>query len=178
MKNSIGAGGRGTGGWGLGIGAKERRGKRAKGRRGEGTHASRITHHASRITLSSCHLVILSLVLLFTLAACGSGITQTAQTERYDIAITLDSASFGERTATITVNDHSGQPAAVEQVVLAPVMVSMGMAVPELTVQPTAPGRYQIKGEFFSMIGEWQMNVQVRAAGKDDMARFLFQVQQ
>ena len=119
-----------------------------------------------------------ALLLVFTLAACGSGITQMAQTERYNIAITLDSASFGERTATIAVNDRSGQPAAVDQVVLAPVMPSMGMAAPEMTAQPTAPGRYQIKGEFFSMIGEWQVNVRVSAAGKDDMARFLFQVQQ
>ena len=134
-------------------------------------------HQLSSITLSSCHLVILSLILLFTLAACGSGITQTAQTERYTIALTLDSASFGERTATIAVNDRSGQPAAVDQVVLAPVMEAMGMAAPELTALPTAPGRYQIKGEFFSMIGEWQLNVRVSAAGKDDQARFLFQVQ-
>src|SRR5213594_2482649 len=108
-----------------------------------------------------------ALLLVFTLAACGSGITQTAQTERYNIAITLDSASFGERTATIAVSDRSGQPAAVDQVVLAPVMPSMGMAAPEMTAQPTAPGRYQIKGEFFSMIGEWQVNVRVSAAGKD-----------
>ena len=122
-------------------------------------------------------LVVYALLLVFTLAACGSGITQTAQTERYNIEITLDSASFGERTATIAVDSRSGQPAAVDQVVLAPVM-EMGMAVPELTAQPTAPGRYQIKGEFFSMPGEWQMNVRVSAAGKDDMARFLFQVQQ
>jgi nitrogen fixation protein FixH len=125
----------------------------------------------------SCHLVIVSL-LVFALAACGSGITQTAQTERYNIEITLDSASFGEHTATIVVNDRSGQPVVVDQVVLAPVMPSMGMASPELTAQPTAPGRYQVKGEFFSMIGEWQVNVRVSAAGKDDMARFLFQVQQ
>lgn len=117
-------------------------------------------------------------VLLFTLAACGSGITQTAQTERYTIALTLDSPDFGERTATIAVDDRSGQPAAVDQVVLAPVMGSMGMALPELTAQPSAPGRYQVKGEFFSMIGEWQMNVRVSAAGKDDIARFQFQVQQ
>jgi hypothetical protein len=117
-------------------------------------------------------------LLAFTLASCGGGITQTAQTERYNIAITLDSASFGERTATIAVDDRAGQPAAVDQVVLAPVMESMGMASPELTAQATAPGRYQVKGEFFSMIGEWQVNVRVSAAGKDDTARFVFQVQQ
>ena len=144
-------------------------------RRGE----LRIGNRADNLVIvSSCHLFILSLILIFALAACGSGITQMAQTERYNIEITLDRASFGERTATIAVNDRSGQPAAVDQVVLAPVMESMGMASPELTAQPTAPGRYQVKGEFFSMIGEWQMNVRVSAAGKDDLARFLFQVQQ
>jgi hypothetical protein len=129
---------------------------------------ARITRHSS----------LVSLVLLFTLAACGSGITQTAQTERYTVALTLDSASFGERTATIAVDDRSGQPVAVDQVVLAPVMESMGMAAPELTALPSAPGRYQVKGEFFSMLGEWQVNVRVSAAGKEDTARFLFQVQQ
>ena len=77
----------------------------------------------------------------------------------------------------IAVNDHSGQPAAVDQVVLAPVMEAMGMASPELTALPTSPGRYQIKGEFFAMIGEWQVNVRVSAAGKEDLARFVFQVQ-
>ncbi|MEP7190305.1 MAG: FixH family protein, partial [Roseiflexaceae bacterium] len=130
------------------------------------------------VTMSSGHRVIFSLILLFTLAACGSGITQTAQTERYTITITLDSASFGERTATIAVDDRSGQPAAVDQVVLAPVMASMGMAAPELAARSSAPGRYQVKGEFFSMIGEWQVNVRVSTAGKNDLARFLFQVQQ
>ncbi|MEO7909190.1 MAG: FixH family protein [Roseiflexaceae bacterium] len=94
------------------------------------------------------------------------------------IAITLDSASFGERTVTIAVDDRSGQPAAVDQVVLAPVMESMGMASPELAALPTAPGRYQAKGELFSMIGQWELDVRVSAAGKDDTARFLFQVQQ
>jgi nitrogen fixation protein FixH len=116
---------------------------------------------------------------VFALTACGSsGITQTAQTERYTIALTLDSASFGERTATIAVNDRSGQPAAVDQVVLATVMPSMGMAVPDMTAQPTAPGRYQLKGDLFSMVGEWQVNVRVNAAGKQDTAQFVFQVQQ
>ncbi len=169
--NSIGNRRQATGGWRLEAGDTSRR------------HLSlacpepcrRVTRHSSLITLVHWSLLVL---LLFALAACGSGITQTAQTERYNIAITLDSASFGERTATIAVNDRSGQPAAVDQVVLAPVMPSMGMAVPEMTAQPTAPGHYQIKGEFFSMIGEWQVNVRVSATGKDDMARFLFQVQQ
>ena len=163
--------GLGVGGWELGDEATRRHGD--KKIRRSGRRPTLVTGHRS-----PCHLVTLSLILAFVLAACGSSITQTAQTARYNIEITLDGASFGERTATIMVNDRSGQPAAVDQVVLAPVMVSMGMASPEMTAQATAPGRYQLKGEFFSMIGEWQVNVRVSAAGKDDMARFLFQVQQ
>jgi hypothetical protein len=121
----------------------------------------------------------LLVLLLLALAACaGSGITQSAQTERYIIEMTLDSASFGERTATIAVTDRAGEPAVVDQVVLAPVMEQMGMASPELTAQPSAPGRYQAKGEFFSMLGEWQVDVRVSAGGKDDTARFVFQVDQ
>jgi hypothetical protein len=136
---------------------------------------SRVSCLVSPSTLIYTSLLVL---LLLTLAACGSGITQTAQTERYKIELTLDQASFGERTATIAVNDLSGQPAAVDKLVLAPVMESMGMASPELTAQPTGPGRYQINAEFFSMIGEWHVDVRVSATGKDDTARFVFQVQE
>jgi hypothetical protein len=157
--------GLGIGDWGLGVRRQE-----DKQIRGSRRCPSFVFRHS--------FFVISALLLVFTLAACGSGITQTAPTERYTVALTLDSASFGERTATIAVNDRAGQPAAVDEVVLTPVMESMGMASPELVAQSTAPGRYQVKGEFFSMIGEWHVNVRISAAGKDDLAQFLFQVQQ
>src|SRR5262249_51552307 len=139
-------------------------------------HSSRVARHASLGTLAYWWLLAL---LLCTLAACGGGgITQTTQTERYNVEMTIDSASFCERTATSRLQHQSGQPAPVDQVVLAQVMISMGMASPELTAQPSGPGRYQAKGEFFSMLGEWQVSVRVSAGGKDDTARFMFQVEQ
>jgi hypothetical protein len=155
------------GGWGVGDRETRRLGDQETKRSGH--HSPFVIRHSS--------FVISAVLLVFTLAACGSGISQTAQTERYTVALTLDSASFGERTATIAVDDRAGQPAAVDEVVLAPVMESMGMASPELVAQPTAPGRYQVKGDFFSMLGEWQVKVRISAAGKDDLAQFLFQVQ-
>src|SRR5262245_11749320 len=155
------------------IGDKETRRQGDKETRSGSSFSIR---HPSLGTLAYWSLFVL---LLCTLVAWGGrGITQTAQTERYNVEMTLDSASFGERTATIRLNDRSGQPATVDQVVLAPVMESMGMASPELTAQPSGPGRYQAKGEFFSMLGEWQVSVRVSAGGKDDTARFMFQVEQ
>src|SRR5689334_2886983 len=103
----------------------------------------------SSFVIRRSSFLLFALLLAFALASCGGGITQTAQTERYTVALTLDGASFGEHTATIAVNDHSGQPATVDQVVLAPVMPSMGMADPEMMAQATGPGRYEVKGDFF-----------------------------
>ena len=117
--------------------------------------------------------------MLLTLIACGgSGVTQNGQTAHDDIQLNLDGAGFGEHTATIEVDDHGGQPAVVDQVMLAPVMESHGMVVPDVTAQPAGAGRYQAKGEFFSMLGEWDMDVRVSAAGKEEVARFKIQVAQ
>jgi hypothetical protein len=118
-------------------------------------------------------------LLAVILAACGgSGITQTSQTQRYQLQLTLDGLGFGQRTATVEVRDSSGQPVAADQVVLAPVMQTMGMAAPEIVAQSIAPGRYQAKGEFFSMLGQWEVDVRVSAGGTEDVGRFIVQIEQ
>ena len=118
-------------------------------------------------------------VLGAILVACGGeSITQTAQTQRYNVQLSLDSLRFGQRTATIEVRDSSGQPVAADQVVLSPVMQQMGMAAPEVVAQSIAPGRYQAQGEFFSMLGQWEVDVRVSAGGAEDVARFVVQVEQ
>jgi hypothetical protein len=120
-------------------------------------------------------IVLLAAILI----ACGtSGITQTSQTQRYQLQLTLDGLGFGQRTATIEVRDGGGQPVAADQVVLAPVMEQMGMASPEVVAQSVAPGRYQAQGEFFSMLGQWEIDVRVSAGGTEDVARFVVQVEQ
>jgi hypothetical protein len=52
------------------------------------------------------------------------------------------------------------------------------MASPEIVAQPVAPGRYQAQGEFFSMLGQWEVDVRVSAGGAEDVARFVVQVEQ
>jgi len=115
-------------------------------------------------------------ILFASLSACGgSGITQTSKTAHYTVQLALDGTGFGRRTATITITDTSGQPVIANEVVLTPVMESMGMAAPESIAQPTDPGDYQAQGEFFSMIGEWQLDVRVNVDGNEEIARFAVQ---
>jgi YtkA-like len=117
------------------------------------------------------------LVVLLILAACAGGgaVTQNAQTEHYSVQLSLDGVGFGAREATIDVRDAAGKPVAADEIVLAPVMRQMGMAAPEATAQPLAPGRYRATGDFFSMIGEWEINVRVRAGGGEEVATFKVQ---
>jgi YtkA-like len=124
------------------------------------------------------HRLLLVLLLAFLTACGGSGMTQTAQTEHYTVQLSLDGAGFGQREATVDVHDAAGKPVAADQVVLASVMRQMGMAAPEAVAQPVASGRYRATGEFFSMIGEWEVDVRVDAGGTEEVATFKIAVTQ
>jgi hypothetical protein len=117
------------------------------------------------------------LFLSLLLGACGSGFAQTVDTDSYHVQLSLDGVDFDQHTATITVQDKSGQPAAVDQVVVAPIMEAMGMVSPEQTAQPLGDGRYRVQGQFFSMLGDWEFDVRVSAGGKQEVARFKVPVQ-
>jgi hypothetical protein len=121
---------------------------------------------------------LVCVALLVTLAACGGGVTQTSQTEHYKVQLSLDGTGFGERTATIEVQNLAGAPVTADQVMLSSTMRQMGMAVPDVVAQPIAPGRYQARGEFFSMIGEWDVDVRVSVGGAEEVANFKTQVSQ
>lgn len=120
----------------------------------------------------------LSMVLVVALlAACGSNAEQTAQTARYTVALRLDGSGTNEQVAVITVTDGNGQPAAVDEVVLAPVMRDMGMASPEVVATPDGAGRYLARGTFFSMTGAWELDVRLVAAGVEERVSFAVPVQ-
>lgn len=118
---------------------------------------------------------IITMVIL--LAACGGGFSQTADTDSYRVQLSLDGVDFDQHTATIAVQDKSGQAAAVDQVVVAPIMEAMGMVSPEQTAQPLGQGRYQVRGQFFSMLGDWEFDVRISSGGKQEVARFKVPVQ-
>jgi hypothetical protein len=128
---------------------------------------------------ADARLLIAVVACVALLAACSeTGFTQTSKTAHYTVQLSLDGTGFGQRTATIAVSDTAGQPVVANEVVLAPVMESMGMAAPETIAQPTDPGDYQAKGEFFSMVGEWRINVRVNVGGNEEVARFTIQTTQ
>lgn len=111
----------------------------------------------------------------FLLAACGGGTSMTQQTASYTVKLTLDTLAVGDRTATVEINDQSGQPVAAERVVLTPTMLSMGMASPEVAAQADGSGRY--RGDvLLSMTGDWELDVRVEDGSANETARFTFTV--
>lgn len=121
-------------------------------------------------------LPLLSL-LLVVLVGCGSStIVQTTQTESYKVQMTLDRAALGDRTITFEINDLGGSPISDAEVVVAPVMRDMGMASPEMTATMVAPGRYEVKGRPFSMLGIWEFDLRISTGGGEQVATFKFEV--
>jgi YtkA-like protein len=117
--------------------------------------------------------LLLFIPLPVFLAACASsGVTETLQTEHYTVQLNLDGVGIGERQATVDVRDSTGKPVAAQQVVLASGMRQMGMAAPEAAAREIAPGCYQATGEFFSMTGEWDVDVRVSVGGAEEVASF------
>jgi hypothetical protein len=143
------------------------------------------THHTSQFTFYTLRLhpwLIACLILpgqLLVLAGCGTSVvTQTARTEHYTVQMSLDGVGFGAHEMTIELRDGANNPATVDQVVIAPIMPQMGMADPEMIAQSIGPGRYRASGDFFSMIGEWEINVRISAGGAEELTTFKVQTTQ
>ena len=113
-------------------------------------------------------------VLLVGLVGCGptSATSQTFKTERHIVQLALDGTGLGERVATIDIKTLDNQPIADGDIVVAPAMRQMAMSSPAVTAHQVAPGRYEARGEFFTMLGEWQLAVQVHTQAGQDMAMF------
>jgi len=95
-----------------------------------------------------------------------SGIAQTVQVDNLSVTMQIDDPVIGERTVDIAVKDAAGNPVDAQTVRLRFTMVEMDMGVVELDAQPLGRGRYQARGPFFTMVGDWNVDATVERAGQ------------
>jgi YtkA-like len=109
-----------------------------------------------------------------SLAACQAPppVALAAQTETYTVDLELDSATLGQRTATIEL--AGPEPA---EVLLSPAMPQMNMTGTEMVATKVDDGRYEARGEFFSMLGDWQVEVKIDGPTGQEVAAFDIEIE-
>lgn len=113
---------------------------------------------------------VVTALLLAAAGACSqsSPVSTEADTANYHVQLDLDSASLGRRTATIEVTGAGGQPVDARRVVLSTAMPDMGMDGPTVVADELEPGRYEARGDLFTMLGESTLTVRIEASGADE----------
>ncbi|GIH03887.1 hypothetical protein Rhe02_19540 [Rhizocola hellebori] len=113
--------------------------------------------------------VPLLLAGLMMLTACQAPppVSLDEKTASYSVSLQLDGATLGQRTATIELSGP--EPS---QVVLSPAMRQMGMTGPEALATKVDEGRYEARGEFFSMLGGWEIAVRIDGPSGQEVATF------
>lgn len=103
-----------------------------------------------------------------TEAATGSpySATQPVGDLRATLSITPNQA--GSNQVELALVDSAGQPAAVDQVMLAIKHRQMDMGERKVQMQATGAGRFQASGNFLSMAGPWQADVRVRRGNQPE----------
>lgn len=100
----------------------------------------------------------------------------TARTASYSVRLLVDRPRPGVHAAVVEVAFADGEPVEAAAVTVAPVMVEMGHATPEVRAVAEGSGRYRAPGVLFSMAGRWELDVQVRVDGQTETARFAVDV--
>lgn len=90
-----------------------------------------------------------------------------AQTRSYTVNLNLDAASLGPRVATIRI--AGGEPV---HVIVASSMVKMPMPGPTIVASKVDDDEYEARAEFFTMLGEWRLEVRLTGQGVDEVATF------
>lgn len=85
----------------------------------------------------------------------ASGITQSAQAGGLRVTMRVDDAAVGTRVFDVAVEDQSGSPAALDGVKLRFSMAQMDMGTSEIAAERVGTGRFQARGPYFTMVGDW-----------------------
>jgi hypothetical protein len=84
-------------------------------------------------------------------------VTMRAAASGHTVDLSLDGANLGRRSATIRLSGAGP----VTKVTVTTVMPRMNMTGPLVEATRVGPGTYQAGGEFFSMIGNWRLDVHI-----------------
>ncbi len=90
---------------------------------------------------------------------------EQAGTDRHVVRL-----ATGDERWRIEVDDRTGAPAAVEEVVVEPVMVDMGHAAEPVTARADRPGRFDLPAPALPMDGQWQVTVRFHDPGGEESA--------
>jgi hypothetical protein len=104
-------------------------------------------------------------------------VSMETETPSYRVQLDLDGASLGKRTATIEITDSDRNPVDAEHVAVSALMSEMDMTGPSVVAEEIEPGRFEAKGELFTMLGEWNLAVRVEGGSADPDEQAMFTVE-
>jgi hypothetical protein len=119
-----------------------------------------------------------AIVLALVATACQEPepLSLQAETPSYRVAVDLDGASLGRRTARIEITDHDRNPVSADQVEVSTAMDAMDMTGPSLVAEEIEAGRFAAEGELFEMLGEWTLTVRIDAPGGEPSEQAQFTI--
>jgi hypothetical protein len=109
--------------------------------------------------------------MMLTACQAPPAMSLNEKTASYTVSLQLDGATLGQRTATIELSGP--QPS---QVVLSPAMPQMDMTGRETVATKVDEGRYEARGEFFSMLGDWEIAIRIDGPSGREVATFTVEV--
>jgi len=145
------------------------------GRRWSGGGAGRRTARRL-IAIVICAAAVVSAVILTGVDRAPTPVSLHANTADYHVRLDLDSASLGRRTATVQLAGADGRPVTAADVDVRVAMSAMRMTREPLRARPTAPGRYEVDDDLFTMLGDWTVTVRVSVAGSTSPQEAVFPV--
>jgi Tol biopolymer transport system component/mono/diheme cytochrome c family protein len=83
---------------------------------------------------------------------------ETQTIDELRLTLSLDRAEPGQGTVSLLVQDMAGAPVEGCAAALQFRMTDMDMGQVSVSAAPAAPGRYEARGPFFSMVGNWQID--------------------
>lgn len=96
----------------------------------------------------------------------GPNAVAYAQSPTYAVELRSERPQVGVTVFELAVRNASGGPVDLDGVMVEAAMPVMGHATPPVTAVRIAAGRYQARGELFSMPGAWEVTVRLGATGE------------